>query len=81
MTLSQPGSDERRYMRPNNDQTTTAAGRQGGGGQWIAGSQLVLCNLSPFVRSHHEKAHKGQRPESGRGIGRCSGLSFCEGED
>lgn len=34
MTLSQPGSDERRYMRPNNDQTTTTggktAGRQGG---------------------------------------------------
>lgn len=25
MTLAQPGSDERRYMRPNNDQTTTSA--------------------------------------------------------
>lgn len=48
MTLSQPGSDERRYMRPNNDQTTTAARRQGGGGQWIAGCQPVLCNLSPL---------------------------------
>lgn len=28
MTLAQPGSDERRCMRPNNDQTTTAARRR-----------------------------------------------------
>lgn len=54
MTLSQPGSDERRYMRPNNDQTTTTGGKTAGrqGGRRAVDRRepacSVLCNLSPL---------------------------------
>lgn len=73
MTLSQPGSDEHRYMRPNIDQTTAAAA----GRRRIAGSSLQpRVEAPPRDANTRLKTARGQSQDVASGV--ALALSLCE---
>lgn len=73
MTLSQPGSDEHRYMRPNIDQTTAAAA----GRRRIAGSSLQpRVEAPPREVNTRLKTATGQSQDVASGV--ALALSVCE---